>query len=125
MEDEAAVRRLARELLEMQGYIVLEAASGEEALRLAASQEFIDLLLTDVVMPRVSGRELAAQLTALRPQLKVLYMSGYTDDTIVRHGLLEHRLAFIQKPFSQEALVNKVREVLDGGEAGGEGGAAA
>jgi two-component system, cell cycle sensor histidine kinase and response regulator CckA len=115
VEDEEAVRRLTRELLEMQGYTVLEAAGGEEALRLSAERQHIDLLLTDVVMPKLSGRELAERLSAERPQLKVLYFSGYTDDIVVRRGLLERGLAFIQKPFSQEALVCKVREVLDGG----------
>jgi two-component system, cell cycle sensor histidine kinase and response regulator CckA len=115
VEDEGAVRRLTRELLEMQGYTVLEAAGGEEALRLSAEGGQIDLLLTDVVMPRLSGRELAERLSAERPHLKVLYFSGYTDDIVVRHGLLEHGLAFIQKPFSQEALLRKVREVLDRG----------
>ncbi|HYE75092.1 MAG TPA: ATP-binding protein, partial [Blastocatellia bacterium] len=92
-EDEVAVRRLTRELLEMQGYTVIEAASGEEALQLGRQHSQIDLLLTDVIMPRLSGRELASQLSEMRPNLKVLYMSGYTDDTIVRHGLLEDNLA--------------------------------
>jgi two-component system, cell cycle sensor histidine kinase and response regulator CckA len=114
VEDEPVVRRLTRELLEMQGYAVLEAAGGEEALEISGRQERIDLLLTDMVMARISGRELADRLRARRPELKVLYMSGYTDDTVVRRGLLERSLAFIQKPFSQELLARKVREVLDG-----------
>src|SRR6185436_738855 len=100
VEDEAQVLRIIREVLENQGYKVLSAANGEAALQLAEDQTTeIGLLLTDVVMPQMSGRELAERLLTLRPQLKVLYMSGYTDDAIVRHGLLEDTLNFIQKPF--------------------------
>jgi YesN/AraC family two-component response regulator len=73
----------------------------------------IHLLLTDVVMPALSGRELAEKLTKLHPELKILFMSGYTDDTVVRHGVLESGMAYLQKPFSPDALARKVREVLD------------
>ena len=114
VEDEEQVRRIIKEALERQGYKVLSASNGEEALRLAADRRIeIHLLLTDVVMPQMSGRELAERLGAERQQLKVLYMSGYTDDAIVRHGLLEETLNFIQKPFDSAGVARKVREVLD------------
>jgi two-component system cell cycle sensor histidine kinase/response regulator CckA len=114
VEDEEQVRRIIKEVLERQGYKVLSASNGEEALRLAADQRIeIHLLLTDVVMPQMSGRELAERLGKERQQLKVLYMSGYTDDAIVRHGLLEETLNFIQKPFDSAGVARKVREVLD------------
>jgi len=101
-------------VLERQGYVVLEAPDGEAALRLAQQHRgVIHLLLTDVVMPRVSGRELAERLTQVRPDMKVLYASGYTDDSVVRHGILELGTAYLQKPFSPESLARKVRDVLD------------
>ncbi|HVQ38608.1 MAG TPA: response regulator, partial [Pyrinomonadaceae bacterium] len=114
VEDEDQVRQIVRAMLEQQGYQVLAAANGEEALKLAAVHgSSIQLLVTDLVMPQMSGRELAEQLTSLRPQLKVLYMSGYTDDAIVRHGLLDASLSFMQKPFDAATAARKVREVLD------------
>jgi nitrogen-specific signal transduction histidine kinase/CheY-like chemotaxis protein len=114
VEDEDQVRRIVQEILEQQGYDVLTAANGEEALRLAEVHgSKIHLLLTDLVMPQMSGRELAEELTTLQPKLKVLYMSGYTDDAIVRHGLLDASLSFIQKPFDVATAARKVREVLD------------
>ncbi|MEO6392935.1 MAG: PAS domain S-box protein, partial [Pyrinomonadaceae bacterium] len=113
IEDDVTVRALAREILEMSGYRVLEAQSGDDALHISRSDEQIDLLLTDVVMPDYSGRELADRITAMRPALRVLYMSGYTDDAIVQHGVLEEGLYFLPKPFSPEALARKVRVVLD------------
>jgi two-component system, cell cycle sensor histidine kinase and response regulator CckA len=113
-EDEEPVRRLTRVILEMNGYQVLEAASGDEALILyEAHTGEVDLILTDVVMPRMSGRELAQQLEILSPGIKVLYLSGYTDDAIVRHGLLDQKMAFLQKPFTPDGLLRKVRAVLD------------
>src|SRR5574341_1682227 len=113
-EDEEAVRRVARETLVRNGYSVLQASQGAAALALAeAHGSPIHLLLTDVVMPGMSGRQLADRLSALRPGLKVLYMSGYTDDGIVRQGMLEPGLAYLQKPFRPDALARKVREVLD------------
>jgi CheY-like chemotaxis protein len=93
---------------------VLAAATGEEALRLLERHAApVHLLLSDVVMPGMSGRHLAEQLARLRPEMKVLYMSGYTSDTIVRHGVLEAQMAFLNKPFTAAALLRKVREVLD------------
>src|SRR5256885_4023930 len=103
------------EMLERHGYTVLEAPDGETALRLAGKhQGVIRLLLTDVVMPDVSGRQLADQLLELRPDMKVLFMSGYTDDAIVRHGVLKEGIAYLQKPFTPDTMARKVRAVLDG-----------
>ncbi len=114
VEDEEQVRRIIKEVLEWQGYNVLSASNGEAALKHAKNQRSeIHLLLTDVVMPQMSGLELAKRLMTGRPQLKVLYMSGYTDDAIVRHGLLEETLKFLQKPFDPASVARKVREVLD------------
>ena len=114
VEDEEAVRALASRILQGRGYRVLECARPEDALHIAEHhQEPIDLLLTDVVLPKMSGRKIAEHLTALRPNMKVLYMSGYTDDAVVRNGVLESNTAFLQKPFTPSGLARKVREVLD------------
>jgi two-component system, chemotaxis family, CheB/CheR fusion protein len=114
VEDEPAVRAVARTFLEQRGYRVLEAPSAREGLRLARQHRGrIHLLLTDVVMPQMSGRELAFQLAPQRPDMKVLYMSGHPEDAIIDHGVLEDRIAFLQKPFTQGALAVKVRELLD------------
>jgi two-component system, cell cycle sensor histidine kinase and response regulator CckA len=113
-EDEEAVRTVTRLFLQQHGYTVLETGDGDEALRVGGEHEGrIDLLISDVVMPGLGGRELADQLTALRSELRVLYLSGYTDDAVVRHGVLEAETAFLQKPFGSGDLARKVREVLD------------
>ncbi len=115
VEDAAAVRTVMRQGLERYGYTVLEAPDGDTALQLAAKHHGpIHLLLTDVVMPGVSGPQLADQLVRLRPGIKVLYASGYSDDAIIHHGILEPGIAYLQKPFTRDALALKVREVLDG-----------
>jgi signal transduction histidine kinase len=115
VEDEPLVRGLASRVLREHGYKVLEAANGFEAMRVAQmhAEEQIHLLLTDVVMPGMNGRELAESLGPLLPKLKVLYMSGYTDQAIVYHGVLEKGMNYIEKPFRVDALARKVREVLD------------
>src|SRR5438093_974313 len=115
VEDEPEVRWLVRDMLRHLGYTVLEARHGIEAQVLSIEHPGpIHLLITDVVMPQMSGREIAEQLTSEHPETKVLYMSGYTDDAVVRHGVLAAHMAFLQKPFTPEALARKVREVLDG-----------
>jgi two-component system cell cycle sensor histidine kinase/response regulator CckA len=114
VEDNDGLRKLATRVLEPAGYTVLGAATGDEALRLLERHEApVHLLLSDVVMPGMSGRHLAEQLAQTRPGMKVLYMSGYTSDTIVRHGVLEAQMPFLNKPFTATALLRKVREVLD------------
>ena len=106
-------RELTARLLQRQGYTVLVAANADEALQLFEQNASIDVLLTDVVMPGASGPELTRQLVERRPSLKVVYMSGYTDDAIVQHGVLNPGIAFLHKPFTSEALGRKIREVLD------------
>jgi DNA-binding NtrC family response regulator len=114
VEDEEMVRNLVRETLERAGYRVLDAAGPFEARRISEQhRQPIQLLITDVVMPKVSGRELAEQLTARRPDMKVLYMSGYTDNAITASGILTREVAFLQKPFTPAALTEKVRDVLE------------
>jgi DNA-binding response OmpR family regulator len=114
VEDEEMVRALTQDILGLNGYQVLVADSvtAEEICR--SYDGVIDLLLTDVVMPVISGRELAEKLVVLRPQMKVLYMSGYTDKIIVHHGVLNPGIAFLQKPFTPDGLIRQVRAVLDG-----------
>jgi CheY-like chemotaxis protein len=114
VEDEDGVRALVKQVLSRQGYTVIETRHGPEAL--AESERHsgpIPLLLTDVVLPQMSGRELAERLKVLRPDIRVLYMSGYTDDAILRHGVIGQETAFLQKPFTTASLTRKVREVLD------------
>ena len=115
VEDAAPVRTLARRSLEGCGYRVLDAADGPSAIDLSARHAgVIDVLVTDVVMPGMSGRELAERLAPTRPEMKVLYTSGYTDDAMVRQGVLNAGVAFLQKPFVPDSLARKVRDVLDG-----------
>jgi PAS domain S-box-containing protein len=115
VEDEDGVRSLATLVLRSCGYTVLEAKDGQEALAQAQRHSGpIHLVVTDVVMPRMSGRQLADQLAAARPDTKTLFVSGYTDEAVVRHGLLDGSMAFLQKPFSATLLACKIREVLDG-----------
>jgi CheY-like chemotaxis protein len=114
VEDEAEVRGVAHEILERLGYTVLEASVPTDAMLIAQRHVgIIDLLLTDVIMPRMSGRALAEAVATERPETKVLFMSGYTDDAIVRHGVLEPGTHFIEKPFTAPTLATKIREVLD------------
>ena len=115
VEDEESVRHLVRETLASKGYKVIEAENGEAGLQAAEAHEgTIDLLITDVVMPGISGRELAHRVTASRPEIKVLYLSGYTEDAIIHEGVLEPGAAFLQKPFTLQVLSRKVRDVLRG-----------
>jgi CheY-like chemotaxis protein len=101
-------------VLTRHGYTVLVAASGADALRIFSETKHpIHMLLTDVVMPVMSGRELVGHIKRFRPEMRVLYASGYTDDAIVRHGMLDPGVAFLQKPFTPKSLLAKVREVLD------------
>ena len=114
VEDDEMVRTLVRETLEREGYKLIDAASPIDARKAAESFKGpIQLMITDVVMPKVNGRELAEQLVRQRPQMKVLYMSGYTDGAITNSGLLHKDVAFLQKPFTPAALIDKVRDVLE------------
>lgn len=113
VEDEEIVRSLTKQILESSGYVVREARDGVEALEVFRSAGDIDLVITDVIMPRMGGRELVEQLLGLKPDICVLFASGYTDDVIVRHGMLETNMNFIQKPFSLGEISRKVRDLLD------------
>jgi signal transduction histidine kinase len=114
VEDEEAVRQLVRAILECEGYTVLEARNGTEAVRVAVEYpEPVDLLLTDTVMPGMSAREARQRLTTLHPGMAVLYMSGYSDDIMLGHQLLDGGIPFLQKPFTPEVLLRKVRDVLE------------
>ena len=113
VEDMAGLRALTHKMLERLGYKVLLATNADDALRWFQQDVPIDVVLTDVIMPGLSGPQLTRQLAELRPDLKVIFMSGYTDETIVRHGILEPGIAFLHKPFSSEALGRKIREVLE------------
>jgi len=114
VEDEPAILKLTRIMLERKGYSVLSAATPAEAIDLAKDHgDRIDLLMTDVVMPEMNGRDLAGHLTALYPDIRLLFMSGYTANVIAHQGILDKGVAFIQKPFSMKDLAGKVRKVLD------------
>jgi CheY-like chemotaxis protein len=113
-EDAIPVRLAARRMLERLGYTVLDAGNGRMALEVASLHDGpIHLLLTDVVMPEMSGRELSERIRAVRRDTKIVFMSGYTDDAVLRHGVLSATAAYIQKPFTSQRLALKVREVLD------------
>jgi len=121
VEDEDAVRELARHALQSCGYSVLEASDGLQAVQAARDHKGpIDLLVSDVVMPHLGGRQLAERLAAVRPGMKVLFLSGYTADAVIRHGVLEADYAFLQKPFTPTSLAKKVRDVLDAKASGGQ-----
>jgi two-component system cell cycle sensor histidine kinase/response regulator CckA len=114
VEDEPAVREFAVATLREKGYAVVEAVNGEEGLRLARQHDGkIDLVLTDVVMPIMGGKEMADALRAAHPDMKILFTSGYTDDALVQHGVLRPDIKFLQKPYMTATLTRKVREVLD------------
>ncbi len=114
IEDDEPLRKLALSILRHGGYHVLEASDREKAIQICGQHQGpIHLMLTDVVMPGISGQEVAQRLAATRPDMKALFMSGYTDDTVIRHGVLNQNMAFLQKPFTTHGLLRKVREVLD------------
>jgi CheY-like chemotaxis protein len=114
VEDEESVRNLLRRILSKSGYTVLAAATGSEAIEICEQyRAAIHLMLTDVVLPRMSGGDLVKRLNESGMDILVLYMSGYTDDAIVHHGVLDHGIPFIQKPFTSEKILGKIREVLD------------
>jgi CheY-like chemotaxis protein len=122
-EDEDGVRTVLANMLRNLGYVVLDAPSGSEAEQIAASSpKQIAMLVTDVVMPGMSGRELADRLRAAQPDLRVLYVSGYTETGIVNEGVIEPGTAFLRKPFQQEELARKVRQVLDASNGASRGG---
>jgi CheY-like chemotaxis protein len=113
-EDEEIVRELVCDVLEEQGYNVLRAADGIAALRTAGEFDgHIDLLVTDVIMPHMNGPELAERLSAVRPEMKILFVTGYSDNDIGNHGVLDPRIQLLQKPFTPEVLARKIRDVLE------------
>ena len=112
VEDDPLVRGMARRALVEAGFQVREAANGQDALKLAAREPRLDAVLTDLAMPVIGGRELARRLQEQHPGLPVVFMSGYTDDEVVRRGLLERGIPFLEKPFSPELLTRTLREVV-------------
>jgi two-component system cell cycle sensor histidine kinase/response regulator CckA len=113
VEDDETLLEVTHRSLEAAGYAIISARNPEEAIRMAERHPGpIHLMVTDVILPGINGAQLASQLSRLRPEMKVLFVSGYTDETIVRHGVLEPGLAFLQKPFSPKALNRKVGEML-------------
>ena len=113
VEDDDAVRRMTREFLKIHGYTVIEARSAADAIQIMETQkDEVDMVLTDVLMPGMKGRELVGRLTELRPDLKVLYMSAYTEDAAINIGVLNPGTEFIEKPFGPDDLATKVRGVL-------------
>jgi two-component system, cell cycle sensor histidine kinase and response regulator CckA len=113
VEDEASVRRLAASVLRGVGYRVQEARDAAEALSLIEAKQPFDLVVTDVIMPKMSGKELYDKIKVIAPRIKVLFMSGYTDDSLAHHGVLGPELSFLEKPFSPVGLARKVRDVID------------
>jgi two-component system, cell cycle sensor histidine kinase and response regulator CckA len=114
VEDEAAVRQSTGQFLRLHGYTVIEARDGEDALRVAKNHSgTIEVMVTDVVMPHLGGAKLAAQLVAPRPAMKVLFVSGYAESTVLRHGAIDVTNSFLQKPFGLKSLAAKIRQVLD------------
>ena len=115
VEDERSVRHLAREILGAQGYTVLRATNGQEALNVVRDHKGapIALVITDVIMPQMGGKVMAEWLKATYPEIKVLFTSGYTDDAIAHHGVLDPGVAFLPKPYTPATLIRKVREMLD------------
>jgi CheY-like chemotaxis protein len=114
VEDEPAILRMTSRMLESQGYSVISTSSPQDAVRIVTERACdIDLLLTDVVMPIMNGRDLAASLATICPRLRVLFMSGHTADVIARRGIVEGGVSFLQKPFTTADLSRRVREVLD------------
>ncbi|MEJ2636082.1 MAG: response regulator [Calditrichia bacterium] len=114
VEDEEDVRTLIHEILKSTGYEVLEAGSADEAINFCRNQNnSVNLILTDVIMPKMNGPELVKKCAEFRKDLKILYLSGYTNNTIINHGVLETGVAFLQKPFTAENLLNKVWEALN------------
>ena len=115
VEDEPALRELTKRVLQGAGYTVLEAGNGTDALRLLEEHPHdVHLVFTDVVMPGMNGRELAARLAVLRPNMRVLYTSGYTEDAILRHGVLDDASRFLSKPYTPADLRRRIREALEG-----------
>ncbi|GAH16258.1 unnamed protein product, partial [marine sediment metagenome] len=115
VEDEESLRKLAFKILDKYGYFVIEATDGMDALEIVNREDHpaIDLLLTDVIMPKMGGKELSEKLLLKYPKAKVLYISGYTDNAIVNHGVLDEGVSLLQKPFSAQSLTQKVRDLLD------------
>jgi two-component system cell cycle sensor histidine kinase/response regulator CckA len=114
IEDEEAVRKMVTRILTRLGYSVLEAGNGQDALKLLEAEDKIDLVITDVVMPTMSGPDLVSRITELNPGIRTLYMSGYPDEAIAHHGIIEEGITFLEKPFSPQALTSLVRQLLDG-----------
>ena len=114
-DDDAAVRKVTTRVLERAGYKVLAAGTGAEALQILEQAGTADLLMTDVIMPGMNGRDLAAQVLQMRPGMKVIFLSGYTDETITPHGVLPPGVNYIEKPFSQDGMIETVRKVLGEG----------
>lgn len=114
VEDEASLRKMVKRILSNHGYTVIVAGHGEEALRIIHDYDNpIDLVITDVIMPRMGGKELSDRIQSLNDTMKILFMSGYTDQSIVHQGVIDPGVFFIQKPFTQQSLLKKVRDVLD------------